>query len=414
MRPIPLGGLWGKLRSAWGRELAYLYLLQGFNYLIPLVLVVYLSRTLSQEAFGLFALGQALALYLQFLVEYGFSLTGTREVARNQGNPQRLGEIWAEVVVARSLLLLPAALLATLSALHPLLRGNPGIALGALLYALALALSPSWFLRGLGRAAWAGGLESASRLLALAGTLALVRSPEEAAVPLIIGGASATAVSLGGGLWVGRRFPGARPTWRSAWARLKAGSRILFVHLSTGLSAMVGPWVLGFHAPPREAALLAAADRVVRILWGALDPLSQTLFPRLAADPASGERARLLRKGGAALLGLGLLLAALLEILAPLLVALLLGEGYQEAIPLVRLLAPLLPLGAVANLLAVHHGLASGLDEAVNRAFLLWGLALVCASLTGAYWGGALGVALASLLAHGLLPILLWAFLRKG
>lgn len=401
--------LWG----AWAGELLGLYFLQGLNYLFPLLLMAHLSRTLSREAFALFALGQTLALYLQWLVDYGFSLTATREVAQNRNRPQHLGGVWTEVVVARSLLLLPATLLAALSTLHPLLRENPGIALGALLYPLALAISPSWFLRGLGRAVWAGMLESASRLVSLLGILLLVRTPGAAAEALAIGGTSALLFQLGGAFWVWKRLPKVRLPWGAAWGRLRAGSRILSFHLVTGLSAVLGPWALGLYAPAKEVALLGAAERLVRALWGALEPLSQTLFPRLVATP-SGERGKVWRKGGGALLGLALLLALAVVSFAPLLVALLLGEGYGEAVPLVRLLALLLPLGAATNLLAVHRGLGSGRDRDVNCTFFLWMPILLGTNLAGACWGGALGVVLGNLLAHGFLLVLLWGFLRKG
>lgn len=71
------------LSSPLGRNIFYLYLAQGTNYLFPLLLLPYLSRTLKPEEFGVFAAGQAFGVALLFLLEYGFSLSGTREVAKH-------------------------------------------------------------------------------------------------------------------------------------------------------------------------------------------------------------------------------------------------------------------------------------------------------------------------------------------
>src|SRR5690606_15549306 len=149
-------------------------------YLFPLVTLPYLSRVLGPQGFGLLAIGQSLALYLQPLVEYGFALSGTREVARHRGEKEVLTNIFSGVFGARLLLVLPASLLALLALQLPALRQQEKIVFSALFWAIAWGNSPVWFFQGLERMRSVALLEVLTRSLATLGVFLLVREPEEA------------------------------------------------------------------------------------------------------------------------------------------------------------------------------------------------------------------------------------------
>src|SRR5690606_7080343 len=83
-----------------------LYAAQFAGYLLPLATVPYLARVLGPGSLGLVAFAQALGAYVALVVEYGFHLSGTREVVRHRSNPDRLAEILAGVTGARLLLVL--------------------------------------------------------------------------------------------------------------------------------------------------------------------------------------------------------------------------------------------------------------------------------------------------------------------
>lgn len=59
----------------------WLYGLQFFNTVLPLVTLPYITRVLGTANYGTFSVVLNFVSYLQVAVEYGFALSATREVA---------------------------------------------------------------------------------------------------------------------------------------------------------------------------------------------------------------------------------------------------------------------------------------------------------------------------------------------
>src|ERR1700682_1580509 len=81
-----------------------LYGVQIASYIVPLITIPYLARVLGATGWGLVAFAQAFGSWVALIGEYGFSLSGTREVARHRDNPERLTNIVAGILGAKTLL----------------------------------------------------------------------------------------------------------------------------------------------------------------------------------------------------------------------------------------------------------------------------------------------------------------------
>ncbi|MCS6869294.1 oligosaccharide flippase family protein, partial [Thermus sp.] len=351
----------------------------------------------------LLAVGQSLAMYLQIVTDYGFSLAGVREVARHRPDRGRLAQIFASVLGAKALLLLPASLLALLAyLLLPALRGQVEVAFSALFWAAAWGLSPVWFFQGLERMAEVAFLEVLTRGLATLGVFLLVQEPGQAYLPLLLNGLGALVATALGTLWAVRGFGLPRPGLRGIWAHLRLGGSMFFFRSVVTLYTAANPILLSLFVPPAQVGLYAGAERLTKAILALVEPLNRAFLPRLAhlVRQDRGRGGALATRlfwsmGGIALLG-----ALGCYLLAPLGTALLLGPGYEGAVPLMRILALLLPLVALSNLLGLQWMLALGLDRPFNAIILGAGVLNLLLGSLFAFLFGAPGLAWAVVLAE--------------
>ena len=99
-----LAWLRGLLQHGLVQNVLALYGVQAANYLFPLLTLPYLTRVLGPVSWGLLAMVQSFAQYLALLVEYGFNLSATREVARHRDDRSHLASLLAGVTGAKGVL----------------------------------------------------------------------------------------------------------------------------------------------------------------------------------------------------------------------------------------------------------------------------------------------------------------------
>ena len=369
----------------------------------PLVIVPYLARVLRPEGWAPVLVAQALSAWLIIIIEFGFDLSGTRAVARARVSPDRLEDVVTGVQSAKAFLVPLTCLVFVIALiLLPNVRRDPAMAASALLLTVFRGLSPFWFFQGMERVRRVVAVEASTKAAAAFLCFVLVSGPQDAWVVVALQAAFA-AISLAIlTLRMATMTTLRRPSLTLAIVAMRRSRHTFAFRASTGLYIQANALILGTLASPATVAFFGGAERLVRASVNLLQPLTQAFFPRVSfltsSNPAAARQAvkrSMLAIGGfGAVLGLGAFFGA------PLLVRVLLGHGYEPAIPLLRALSPLPVLTAFGTVLGLYWAIPFGHERALLIIVFTAGLInMALASILVPRYGG-MGMAEAVILAE--------------
>jgi PST family polysaccharide transporter len=127
-----------------------LTLLKVLTYILPLITFPYLIRVLGVEKFGLIMFAQATMYYFEIVVDFGFNLSATREVALNAEKKNKLNEIISAVFSIKFVLLIISFLiLFMVLSIFDRFTDDYLIYYYSFLKVIAFAFFPVWFFQGI-------------------------------------------------------------------------------------------------------------------------------------------------------------------------------------------------------------------------------------------------------------------------
>jgi polysaccharide transporter, PST family len=172
-----------------------LVVVQGSDYLIPLLVIPYLLRVLGAESYGKIAFLQAISAYFVLFTDYGFNWTGNRKAAVLFSDSKQLATLFWHIQTVKLLLLMfSAGVLVALVLTVPQLQVYGDLMLIGLLPMLGAVLYPLWFLQGIEKMREAASIMLLVRFSMLAAIVIFVKSIDDLYLAtLILLGSTPTA-----------------------------------------------------------------------------------------------------------------------------------------------------------------------------------------------------------------------------
>jgi PST family polysaccharide transporter len=377
-----------------------LYAFQAGVLLIPLLTLPYLTRVLTPSTLGLLLFAQAFASLLTVVLDFGFEGSASRDVSRRRDDPAAISELAAGVLGAKVVLALCASAIALVVWLAvPLFRENTSYLVLALLLGVFQGSGTMWYFLGRERVGLPTSLDLSGKAAAAVGIFVFVQDPDDGALVLFLQ-VLTTAVAMGIGLVFLRRqtsFP--RPTRRLTLQTLRAGLAFGLYRAAAVVNQLSPPLLVGFMSSSVQVGYYGLADKLYKVPIAALWPFSQAVYPRISFlvthDPA--KAVRMIRLTIALLVGVSLVLSLVLAALAPLVVRVLFGSEYDEAVTVFRLLALSIPLSFFSHAISYNVLMPVGKDRDLNIfAWITAGVLITCAVVL-VPGHGAIGMAIAVL-----------------
>lgn len=169
------------------RNAIALLTMQAINYLVPIITLPYLTRTLGVDQYGAFNLALSLTQYGILFITFGFNLSATQYIARHRHQPLLISRAFWETIAAKSFLLVIACTVLTLISLNV----NSFYEIRWLVFILFLqlisvAIDPLWLFQGIEKLGKISLIGSLVRLLNIPLLLIFVHTPNDVYIAALI------------------------------------------------------------------------------------------------------------------------------------------------------------------------------------------------------------------------------------
>jgi polysaccharide transporter, PST family len=380
-----------------------LYGVQACTYALPLLTFPYLAHVLGPSGWGVVVFAQAIGDVIACVVEYGFDISGARETSRQRNDPQRLSALISGVLGAKSLLAM-VCIAGALFSRRFTHHVAPSLALfwASTIWGVCQGINMLWFFQGLERMRLASALEIGGKVMATLSIFVLVHKPDDG-WKVMAAQCVGCVVAHGVTVVLAYREVGFRwPTPSSVWDALRLGGSMFLFRAVQGLSGSVNRLVLGSVAPVAVLGEYAGAEKITRVFQQGMWPVNQALYPKLTQQAQNNPQGalRTVRLSLLFLGGLGAFFGLAIFFGAPLLVHLVLGPAFQEAVPVLRVFSLWIPLIALTTVIIFQLLLPNHLDNQFNFVNVTAGLLGIGASLLLAPRFGAIGIAWAAVSAQ--------------
>lgn len=336
-----------------------LFILQLITYAISLAAVPYLVRVLGPSKYGLVILAQSLITYFIFLVDYGYDMWGTIQIAENQHDKKRLSAIFHNVMAGKLILGgIGFIIILILTVSVDKFREERQLILLTFGMIGGQILIPSWFYRGMERMKFiAYCLVSVKAGYLLLIFLTVRTGADYELVPA----ANFIAYTLAGayGIWTvyakfGLNF--VRPVFSEVLRGLREGFIYFAKAMTDNFAKITNTVILGFISGDAAVGFYGSAEKLMDAVRAMLSPVFQAIFPhsRRTAARSKAEWFIFIKKAGVAVTAFSAVLAAVIFIFSDFGVRLVLGEEFMPSVPVLRMLAVYLFFFTLNNIMGAQ------------------------------------------------------------
>jgi PST family polysaccharide transporter len=353
--------------------------IQLVNYILPLLTVPYLVRILKPDYYGLIAFSTATITYFIMLTDYGFNLSATRQISIHRKNLKKVNEIFsATIFIQAALLLVSFILLSGLVFTFEIFSKNWELYYISFGMVIGHFLFPAWLFQGLEKMKYITIINVITKTtLTLLVFIVVKQQKDYLLIPVL----TSLSFIISGifSLVIAKYYFHISFFWPKkivVLSQLKKGWFIFSSNLSVSLFTTSTTFILGIFTDNQSVGLFAAADKIITAIKGLNAPISQSIYPVISKKIVENKREGIsfILKFGKIIIFSNLLFSILLFILAKPICTYILGDGYQESIHLLRIMA-FLPLIIVTSNLCAIQGLYNlGKAYLVSKYLIIIGI----------------------------------------
>jgi len=280
--------IWKKRKNKVISNYMYLLLIQGTNFILPLITFPYLVRTLGLEKYGTVMIASSLVVFLNIIVDFGFNISATREVSIIRNDKKKLSKLFWNVITVKLLLLIFSFLFLLFLVFfidkfksdHLVYLFSFGIVLGQNIF-------PIWLFQGIEKMRMISIINVLAKVIFTISIFMFIHNPEQyLIVPLL----NSTGFIIAGltGFFMSLKYVNfIKPNITSMKNTFHENKNLIASNFATSIYTSGNTFILGMIGGETIAGVYSSMEKLVMASKTIYTPLYQAIFPWLSNKPKS-------------------------------------------------------------------------------------------------------------------------------
>jgi len=326
-----------------------LSVLQGLNLILPLLTIPYLLGVIGVEKYGILAFVNAIVLYFQIVIEYGFNSTATRDISVFSSDKKKVEQLFNEVLSAKLfLLLIGIIILSVLIFSFPILRKHFELYFYSFGVVVGMAISPVWLFQGMQQMKYITYINVIFKTLFTLAIFVFVKNENQYWLVPVFTSSGFIFSGILTLIIVAKKFQirFILQSFDSIVHQLKNGKHIFLSELQMTLLSNTNLLIIGFIAGNSSVGYYSSVEKVIRAISNLNAPIINALYPFISKEMVNdkGNAIKIVNKvakiGGSAIL----FLVFLCFLFSDYIINLIYAENFNENAVLIFRIMILFPL----------------------------------------------------------------------
>ncbi len=319
----------------------FLYLMQIANYVFPLLTFPYLTRVLGTEKYGIVVFANAVMAYFMLFLEFGFILSATNLCSQYRDDKRKLGNITFGVINAKIMLAAFGVIVLIICCKFVKTFSEQKTFFYLSYFGTVLNIFlPDYLFRGIEKMSILTYRVIFSKFVYTAIIFALIhKSDDYFFVPLAtIGGATVSVLLTWGNICKKKYIEFVKVSLKDSLYYLKQAAAFFISRIAVSMYTTLNTVLLGLKFPNAELALYGTSNNITNMCRSMLSPVSDSIYPYMVKN----KNYRLVKKLILIFEPVVIAGCIILYFLAPIVIRIVCGEGYDGSIPVLRSMLPLI------------------------------------------------------------------------
>lgn len=267
------------------KNIISLFFVQFSNYLVPIIILPYLSRVVGIDGVGIISIALSLCAISFIVTDFGFTVSSTYWVSQNRDMKEKVSRYIGSVFVLKTILVFIVLLgLYVYSYFSKQAIFNSHWMLLAIsMSVLFQAFQITWFFQGIEKMKNITFCVAFSKFSYLILVILVVKKPGDEVLALFSFGLSnMLSMLLGIYLYKKEGYKIIKPSFYEVTKLFKNTFSFFMSRASVGIYTSASTLIIGNFAGVQQAALYSSAEKLYQASLSMTSPISQALYPYLA------------------------------------------------------------------------------------------------------------------------------------